>query len=282
MSVKDTLKKKVAPIAVAAATLLTPVATQGAEKPEAEQNPQKMEQIQEKKLTRDEKIDELVSKKKVPEEDVKIMRKMAQDLDSFDAVFGQTKELLKKQGVDYEDLGSNGSIDVVLLKNGNLAVMIQKTNEETRLRPKDAEYQYIEFDRLGRAVVEKRFIEGDYVGFEALANGRAFTPKGKTGYDKLYSVYPSGNKTRIVLEDEKGDVFIATRYNNGNESVTCKAENHMRITANRVVDFEDEVSFSKVNAWGEAVKVKYKDLEQTKEKNLSQSAVAKIKANQQR
>ena len=29
MSVKDTLKKKVAPIAVAAATLLTPVATQG-------------------------------------------------------------------------------------------------------------------------------------------------------------------------------------------------------------------------------------------------------------
>lgn len=281
MSVKDTLKKKVAPIAVAAATLLTPVAMQGAEKPEAEQNPQKMEQIQKKKLTRDEKIDELVSKKKVPKEDVKIMRKMAQDLDSFDAVFGQTKELLKKQGVDYEDLGSNGSINVVLLKNGNLAVMIQKTNEEISLRPKDAEYQYIEFDRLGRVVVEDRFIEGDYVGFEALANERVW-PKGKKGYDKLYSVDPSGNRTRIVLKDEKGDVFIATRYNNGNESVTCKAENHMRVTANRVVDFEDEVSFSKVNAWGEAVKVEYKDLEQTKEKNLSQSAVAKIKANQQR
>lgn len=281
MSVKDTLKKKVAPIAVAAATLFTPVATQGAEKPEAEQNPQKMEQIQKKKLTRDEKIDELVSKKKVPKEDVKIMRKMAQDLDSFDAVFGQTKELLKKQGVDYEDLGSNGSINVVLLKNGNLAVMIEKTNEKISLRPKDAEYQYIEFDRLGRVVVEDRFIEGDYVGFEALANERVW-PKGKKGYDKLYSVDPSGNRTRIVLKDEKGDVFIATRYNNGNESVTCKAENHMRVTANRVVDFEDEVSFSKVNAWGEAVKVEYKDLEQTKEKNLSQSAVAKIKANQQR
>lgn len=281
MSVKDTLKKKVAPIAVAAATLLTPVATQGAEKPEAEQNPQKMEQIQKKKLTRDEKIDELVSKKKVPEEDVKIMRKMAQELDSFDAVFGQTKELLKKQGVDYEDLGSNGSIDVVLLKNGNLAVMIQKTDEKNTLRPKDAEYQYIEFDRLGKVVVEDRFIEGDYAGFEALANERVW-PKRKIGYDKMYHFDPSGNNTTIVLRDEKGDVFAATRYNNGNESVTCKAENHMRATSLRMVDFEDEVSFSKVNAFGEAVKVKYKDLEQPKEKNLSQSAVAKIKANQQR
>ena len=56
MSVKDTLKKKVAPVAVAAATLLTPVATQGAEKPEAEQNPQKMEQIQEKGQKRAEEL----------------------------------------------------------------------------------------------------------------------------------------------------------------------------------------------------------------------------------
>ena len=271
MSVKDTLKKKVAPIAVAAATLLTPVATQGAEKPEAEQNPQKMEQIQKKKLTRDEKIDELVSKKKVPEEDVKIMRKMAQDLDSFDSVFGQTKELLKKQGVDYEDLGSNGSIDVVLLKNGNLVVMIKKSDEEFAWRAKDAEYQFIEFDRLGRVVVENRFYKGDYVGFEALANERVW-PKRKTGYDKMYTVHSSGNRTSILCRDEKGDVFYATRYNNGNERVVYYSPKR-RITANRVVEFEDEVSFSKVNAFGEDLKVKYKDLEQPKEKNLLQSAV---------
>lgn len=140
MSVKDTLKKKVAPIAVAAATLFTPVATQGAEKPEAEQNPQKMEQIQEneihkKKKLRDESIDKLAKTKDLTDDDIRVMRMANEDAEKIEASLEKMKALLKSQGMDETELASFDDMVIRNYKSGY--VMIECITWDNRYTRED-------------------------------------------------------------------------------------------------------------------------------------------------
>lgn len=281
MSVKDTLKKKVAPIAVAAATLLTPVATQGAEKPEAEQNPQKMEQIQEKKLTRNEQIDELIGKKKVPEAEVKIMRQAAQDLDQTEAFFEKMSKLLKEQGIDEKDLEKYENVHYHVLKNGNLVVMLNDYSKKNV--PAERAHLAFEFDSSGKLLRKGRTCnaatEEEFDQHGAIIHAVVEEIQ-KHDQGKDYVV--GGDPKNISCRDERGALLFRI-YDDANErSVLYQDMVVQGERSDKWIDFDDKGVYSHYPVFtdkgidtktAKVGRIEFEDLKQPKEKNLLQSAV---------
>lgn len=198
MSVKDTLKKKVAPVAVAAATLLTPVATQGAEKPEAEQNPQKMEQIQEneihkKKKLRDESIDKLAKTKDLTDDDIRVMRMANEDAEKIEVSLKKMKALLKSQGMDEKKLASFDDLVIKNYKSGYVMIECVTLDNSYTLK-NEFEQKLFVFDSSGKLIAS-----GD----------------DRLDLFKKYEAIQDKNLTEISRFERNGDIRYAHSFSGG-------------------------------------------------------------------
>lgn len=291
MSVKDTLKKKVAPIAVAAATLLTPVATQGAEKPEAEQNPQKMEQIQEnkihkKKKLRDESIDKLAKTKDLTDDDIRVMRMANEDAEKIEVSLEKMKALLKSQGIDDAELASFDDIHIATFKTG--PVVIECTTDDS---PYTSENEFNKkvfvFDGSGKLITNdyEKLDEATRraISQENIKDSVTFSKNGDLYYNESTSEkYRTRRVSGQYSNDSWAEPMFNLKYNAKDYSdfeIGRKGETTTTVTVR-----EKDVSpdLHRNEGLPDANYSIAEDKKLTKEKNLSQSAVAKIKANQQR
>ncbi len=223
MSVKDTLKKKVAPIAVAAATLLTPVATQGAEKPEAEQNPQKMEQIQEneihkRKKLRDESIDKLAKTKDLTDDDIRVMRMANIHAEKFEVSLEKMKALLKSQGIDDAELASFDDMEIWNYKSGYVRIRCT-TDNNPYTRKNEFETKLFVFDSSGKLIAsgEERsdlYKELDEASWEAMQDkNRTETFRFERNGDIHYAQYFSDGRYAELSGKYCGGKRFSLKYN---------------------------------------------------------------------